>query len=95
MNRFAIAGLAAAGVAAVGLIAAFFIFKPSSAPTRDVTVADVRGQCWTLAGSDGIRYAVKAEQGQKLGLKPGQKITLRGRVASKQDCAAAVVIEVR
>lgn len=71
------------------------------APTYAGVVMETRGACWTIlgdpaAGPDGktlrIRYAVKAGDGARLGLKAGQRVTIRGRMAAKQDCAAAVVL---
>lgn len=59
------------------------------------TVVEVRGRCWSVLGDaeEGkrIRYAVSREDGQRLGLKPGQHVTLHGRAADKQDCGKRTV----
>jgi hypothetical protein len=60
-------------------------------PTYTGTVAETRGACWTIAGDDKIRYAVKAER--NFPIKAGQRVVIRALVAAKQDCAAAVVLD--
>lgn len=72
------------------------------APRYSGVVAETRGQCHTIIsdpmpGADGkplrIRYALKAEDSKRLGLKAGQRVVIRGKVAVVQDCAAAVVLK--
>lgn len=76
------------------------------APTYTGVVMEIRGECHTIigdpvAGKDGagkpervrIRYALKAEDSRRLGLKPGQRVSIRARVAEPQaGCAGAVLL---
>lgn len=89
MNEWRAAGLSLLFCVSCGLLA---ILAACETVTYTGTVAETRGRCWTVRGD--IRYAVSKEDGQRLGLKPGQKVTIRGKVAKRQDCAAAVKLEV-
>lgn len=54
------------------------------------TVLEVRGRCHTIAGDNGVRYAV--HRGVLRGIPPRARVRIVGVVHPNQDCPGATVI---